>query len=548
MRYRSQPQNVVVACASPSCAVLSSGGRRGASSVEYAVVLSGILIVALLGLASLGARVREQLGQSAVALSGAAPSGGGVTGPTSDGGASAATMPPVEQLDSGLRNSLAFAALALAIGLSGWTWYQLRRAQPGELEEESPEESAESQAAKLTRLQAKRESLLRVLLNNTDVLMKSDLEVRHLMTRRVLCVSADATREEVQQILTDNQVHHLMVCDAQGKLVGLLSDRDVLGRRGKTVREMMTPRPRTIDPHASVNVAITILSTGRFSCLPVVDENGVQGVMTITDMMLTLQCTLQLLMRLTQSLPAEEECDSSIEQFARMDSELASHREQLAELVQLAAQRGQMETHPEWELLAARAEEILASTSRLSDQIGTTYRRARVRSQEISGLMAVRTDPVTGLANRKWLEDMLTAQCSLTTRYATPCSLLLARIDNLNLLLDAPDPTVLDHTVRELGTMVQGCVRVTDVAGRFSFDTFAVVMVQTPSDGAAVFHERLGELLIRCRAEGWQPAIRTAVVSIAPNENVDGLVRRCLEELAAAPVRKTAELSVPLAR
>ena len=59
----------------------------------------------------------------------------------------------------------------------------------------------------------------------------------------------------------------------------------------------MTADPITVTPDSLINPAITQLVNRHISCLPVVEDGRLVGVLTTTDLMLTLQCTLQLLHR-----------------------------------------------------------------------------------------------------------------------------------------------------------------------------------------------------------------------------------------------------------
>ena len=52
----------------------------------------------------------------------------------------------------------------------------------------------------------------------------------------------------------------------------------------------------------TLNTAITMMLQKRISCLPVVENDVPLGVLTSTDMMMALQCTLQILAKLAAEL------------------------------------------------------------------------------------------------------------------------------------------------------------------------------------------------------------------------------------------------------
>jgi diguanylate cyclase (GGDEF)-like protein len=150
------------------------------------------------------------------------------------------------------------------------------------------------------RVYAKRQSLLHALLNDTDLLTQNRIQVRHLMTRQPSTVLPKATVEEMRQVMTAGRVRHLLVCDEDGRLLGVVSNRDFHERCGRTAKELMTRKPHTIHVNSPLGPAITYLVEKHISCLPVVDGDRLCGIITTTDLVLTLQCALQMWLRMAQ--------------------------------------------------------------------------------------------------------------------------------------------------------------------------------------------------------------------------------------------------------
>jgi CBS domain-containing protein len=77
------------------------------------------------------------------------------------------------------------------------------------------------------------------------------------------------------------------------KLVGIFTERDVLNRIDHSnavwtqvaVGKIMTPRPVVIRPEDSLAEAIHRLTEGHRRHLPVVDERGIRGVISIRDIL-----------------------------------------------------------------------------------------------------------------------------------------------------------------------------------------------------------------------------------------------------------------------
>jgi|GEM_PF-294391 len=162
------------------------------------------------------------------------------------------------------------------------------------------------------RAEAKRKQLWHAFLNDPEMLGQNRVRVRHVMTRDVLSISPTATREEISREFLASRVSHLVVCGHEGAVLGVISNRDLNQRGGKTAAEIMTGAVVTISPDATVVSAISLLIERRISCLPVVKEGRLFGLVTVTDFLLTLQCALQLWLRAAHATPqAPAPCDNS---------------------------------------------------------------------------------------------------------------------------------------------------------------------------------------------------------------------------------------------
>jgi CBS domain-containing protein len=83
----------------------------------------------------------------------------------------------------------------------------------------------------------------------------------------------------------------VFVCDATGRLVGVLTERDVFARivggtvdLNKPVETLMTTEPRTLDLDDTILDAIVLMQTGRYRNVPLVDESGqLVGVVRQSD-------------------------------------------------------------------------------------------------------------------------------------------------------------------------------------------------------------------------------------------------------------------------
>lgn len=117
--------------------------------------------------------------------------------------------------------------------------------------------------------------------------MKShDLRVVDLMTTALLTIKASESVTEAHSEMELGLIRHLPVVDDRGRLVGVLSDRDLLAasKRHRRVADLMTKDVITIRPDAPAYEAAALMLDHRIGSVPVVDGHGtLVGLVTQTD-------------------------------------------------------------------------------------------------------------------------------------------------------------------------------------------------------------------------------------------------------------------------
>jgi CBS domain-containing protein len=107
----------------------------------------------------------------------------------------------------------------------------------------------------------------------------------------ILSVSPDAPVLEAVRIMAESHVGALLVMKGE-LLIGIISERDyarkvvLMGRSSSDtpVRDIMTSPVITVPPDSSVHDAMQIMTERRVRHLPVVSGGGVQGVVSIGDL------------------------------------------------------------------------------------------------------------------------------------------------------------------------------------------------------------------------------------------------------------------------
>jgi len=129
------------------------------------------------------------------------------------------------------------------------------------------------------------------------------MKVQDIMSKRVVTVRLDDRLHVVKKIFDSTHFHHLLAIEDDGTLYGVVSDRDLLralspfiGSTAETVRDaatlnkavhqIMTRKPITLPPEASVADAIKVFLAHPVSCIPIVDAQFVPlGIVSWRDVL-----------------------------------------------------------------------------------------------------------------------------------------------------------------------------------------------------------------------------------------------------------------------
>lgn len=107
------------------------------------------------------------------------------------------------------------------------------------------------------------------------------------MTKEVITVPTELPVSRAWEIMKERRIRHLPVVQL-GRLVGILSDRDVLEHRTRGVLcgEAMTPSPLAATRGMTVSEMASIMIDRKIDALPVVDlTTRVLGLVTATDLL-----------------------------------------------------------------------------------------------------------------------------------------------------------------------------------------------------------------------------------------------------------------------
>ncbi|MCB0353692.1 MAG: CBS domain-containing protein [Bdellovibrionales bacterium] len=120
---------------------------------------------------------------------------------------------------------------------------------------------------------------------------KPAVTAQQIMSSPVVTVQADRPLTAAKKIFQSQRFRHLPVVSSEGRLVGILSDRDALSApmSAGRISEVMTKGVLTARPEAEIREMAKIMIEERIGAMPIVDEtHQLVGILTRTDILRTV--------------------------------------------------------------------------------------------------------------------------------------------------------------------------------------------------------------------------------------------------------------------
>jgi predicted transcriptional regulator/rubredoxin len=109
------------------------------------------------------------------------------------------------------------------------------------------------------------------------------MRVGDLMTHEVTTINPDATVQELSKVLAEKDLSSLAVT-TDGRLVGVVSESDVIGKSGETVADIMTTSPLTATQEMNLKEVADLLTEKHIKRIPVVSGQAVVGMISQRDL------------------------------------------------------------------------------------------------------------------------------------------------------------------------------------------------------------------------------------------------------------------------
>jgi len=118
------------------------------------------------------------------------------------------------------------------------------------------------------------------------------MKVKDIMTKNVIGISPEESVEVAARTLNQYNIGVLPVCGSDGKLCGMVTDRDLVircvasGRNPAqtTVEQVMTGQVTSVRPDMDVDLAAHLMGRQQIRRLPVTEDGKLCGMLSLGDM------------------------------------------------------------------------------------------------------------------------------------------------------------------------------------------------------------------------------------------------------------------------
>lgn len=118
------------------------------------------------------------------------------------------------------------------------------------------------------------------------------MKVKDCMCNNVTFVKPECSIKDCAKIMCNNHIGCVPVCDNTNKIVGLVTDRDIILRcvacdkesHNTPISDIMSTNICSCSPETDINDAEEIMSKNQIRRIPVIDNNKIVGILTLGNL------------------------------------------------------------------------------------------------------------------------------------------------------------------------------------------------------------------------------------------------------------------------
>lgn len=133
-----------------------------------------------------------------------------------------------------------------------------------------------------------------------------------------------------------------------------------------------------------------------------------------------------------------------------------------------------------------------ASSASFKEQLNqATHEIDRLKARMAQYRREASLDPLTGIANRRGFEKKLVQAIENASKNRVPLCVIMADIDHFKKVNDTHGHTVGDNVIRMVAATIRDAIKGKDLAARIGGEEFAILLPDTPFEGATVLAENI---------------------------------------------------------
>jgi len=188
--------------------------------------------------------------------------------------------------------------------------------------------------------------------------------------------------------------------------------------------------------------------------------------------------------------------------------------------------------------------EVILQLSNLNNELTNISRELAQKNRELAKANAaitqlLRTDALTGLANRRFLMETLATVMSAAQRHRLPLSLIMVDLDHFKSINDTWGHDVGDAVLQGFGRLLQQVTRKEDLAARYGGEEFVILLPHTDLEGARRLAARIQRELAIQEFPGLVGPVTASfgIAQLEGSEDAAALLKRADQALYLAKAR-----------
>ena len=106
---------------------------------------------------------------------------------------------------------------------------------------------------------------------------------KEIMTKDIITVAPELTVRKLAMTLVKNQISGAPVAGKNGKIVGIVSEADIVAKKGKDVKAIMSKKVISVAEDTPVEEIAQLMTKHKIKRLPVMDGGKVVGIVSRAD-------------------------------------------------------------------------------------------------------------------------------------------------------------------------------------------------------------------------------------------------------------------------